>query len=279
MSERAVSGAAVARKREQRGFFNSPWFVILVGQVALTVAFFGIWEILVRTGVLRVYLYGLPSGIWTRFWALLWDGTLLRDTAVTGFKSVVGFAIGSFTGSLIGLGLWLTPTLALVLRPFIVAVNGLPKIALAPLIIVWFGIDMESKIAIAAIITFIVSLMTAYSGAMEVDQDLVRLMRSLGATPRQTFFKVVVPLHHSLDRIRAQAKCRLRADRSGGRRIYRGQGRARLSGLLFRNALRLECRVGWPVRVDGTCARARLRGDAARTPLPMELRQQCHLSI
>jgi NitT/TauT family transport system permease protein len=193
LSERAVSGAAVARKREQRGFFNSPWFVILVGQVALTVAFFGIWEILVRTGVLRVYLYGLPSGIWTRFWALLWDGTLLRDTAVTGFESVVGFAIGSFTGSLIGLGLWLTPTLALVLRPFIVAVNGLPKIALAPLIIVWFGIDMESKIAIAAIITFIVSLMTAYSGAMEVDQDLVRLMRSLGATPRQTFFKVVVP--------------------------------------------------------------------------------------
>lgn len=167
--------------------------MILAGQVALTVAFFGIWEILVRAGVLRVYLYGIPSGIWTRFWALLWDGTLLRDTAVTGFESVVGFAIGSFTGSLIGLALWLTPTLALVLRPFIVAVNGLPKIALAPLIIVWFGIEMESKIAIAAIITFIVSLMTAYSGAMEVDQDLVRLMRSLGATPRQTFFKVVLP--------------------------------------------------------------------------------------
>lgn len=106
---------------------------------------------------------------------------------------MLGFAIGSFFGSLFGLGLWLTPTWAAILRPFIVAINGLPKIALAPLIIVWFGIDIESKIAIAAIITFIVSLMTAYSGAMEVDQDLVRLMRSLGASPRQTFFKVVVP--------------------------------------------------------------------------------------
>lgn len=176
-----------------RGFWSSPWFLVLAGQVGLTIAFFGLWEILVRAGWLKIYLYGLPSGILQRFIALLMDGSLLVDMGVTAYESVLGFAIGSFFGSLFGLGLWLTPTWAAILRPFIVAINGLPKIALAPLIIVWFGIDIESKIAIAAIITFIVSLMTAYSGAMEVDQDLVRLMRSLGASPRQTFFKVVVP--------------------------------------------------------------------------------------
>jgi NitT/TauT family transport system permease protein len=183
----AVAGAAKRRARV------SPWLVVLTGQVALTVIFFGLWEMLVRAQVLPVYLYGLPSGIWQKFLVLLVDGSLLRDTAITGFESVVGFALGSFLGSVVGLGLWLTPTLARILRPFIVAINGLPKIALAPLIIVWFGIAIESKIAIAAIITFIVSLMTAYSGAQEVDQDLVRLMRSLGATPKQTFRKVVVP--------------------------------------------------------------------------------------
>ena len=187
------AAATDARPAGRRGTIFSPWLLVLVGQAGLTIGFFAIWEALIRFGFLKVYLYGQPSGIIQKFWTLLVDGSLIADTAITAFESLLGFAIGSFLGSLIGLALWLTPTLAAILRPFIVAINGLPKIALAPLIIVWFGIDIESKVAIAAIITFIVSLMTAYSGAMEVDADLVRLMRSLGATPRQTFFKVVVP--------------------------------------------------------------------------------------
>lgn len=171
----------------------SPWLTILLGQIGLTVAFFGLWEIAVRAQWLPVYLYGQPGGVLSKFITLLMDGSLIRSTLITGAESVIGFVIGCLFGSLCGLGLWLTPRLALMLRPFIVAINGLPKIALAPLIIVWFGIDIESKIAIAAIITFIVSLMTAYSGAQEVDQDLIRLMRSLGASQRQAFVKIVAP--------------------------------------------------------------------------------------
>lgn len=178
---------------QQRGTLVSPWLLILLGQIALTVGFLGLWEIAIRMGWLQVYLYGQPSGIAKKFVTLLADGTLLQATLVTGLESLIGFVIGCFFGSVAGLALWLTPRFALVLRPFIVAINGLPKIALAPLIIVWFGIDIESKIAIAAIITFIVSLMTAYSGAQEVDQDLIRLMRSLGATSWQTFTKIVAP--------------------------------------------------------------------------------------
>lgn len=178
---------------QQRGTLVSPWLLILLGQIALTIGFLGLWEIAIRMGWLQVYLYGQPSGIAKKFVTLLADGTLLQATLVTGLESLIGFVIGCFFGSVAGLALWLTPRFALVLRPFIVAINGLPKIALAPLIIVWFGIDIESKIAIAAIITFIVSLMTAYSGAQEVDQDLIRLMRSLGATSWQTFTKIVAP--------------------------------------------------------------------------------------
>ncbi|MGL4558463.1 MAG: ABC transporter permease, partial [Afipia sp.] len=183
----------MAEQVQQRGLLISPWLLILLGQIALTVGFLGLWEIAIRTEWLPVYLYGQPSGIAKKFVTLLADGTLLQSTLVTGLESLIGFVIGCFFGSVAGLGLWLTPRFALMLRPFIVAANGLPKIALAPLIIVWFGIGIESKIAIAAIITFIVSLMTAYSGAQEVDQDLIRLMRSLGATRWQTFRKIVAP--------------------------------------------------------------------------------------
>ena len=85
------------------------------------------------------------------------------------------------------------PDRAAVLRPYLIALNGLPKIALAPLIIVWFGIGISSKIAIAAIITFIVAVITAQQGAKEVDADLVKLMRSLGASRWKTWRTVVIP--------------------------------------------------------------------------------------
>jgi NitT/TauT family transport system permease protein len=101
--------------------------------------------------------------------------------------------LGTILGSAVGLSLWLFPTGAAVLRPYLIALNGLPKIALAPLIIVWFGIGLSSKIAIAAIITFIVSVITALQGAKEVDSDLVKLMRSLGAGRWKTWKTVIIP--------------------------------------------------------------------------------------
>jgi NitT/TauT family transport system permease protein len=84
-------------------------------------------------------------------------GELLTHTWVTAQEAVAGFLIGSTLGSLCGLLLWLSPGFASVVRPVMIAINAVPKIALAPLIIVWFGIGMEAKIAIAAILTFIES--------------------------------------------------------------------------------------------------------------------------
>ena len=143
--------------------------------------------------MIPVYLYGRPSGIFAKAATLIASGELLRDAALTAFEAITGFLIGTFLGSAAGLSLWLFPTGAAVLRPYLIAINGLPKIALAPLIIVWFGIGLSSKIAIAAIITFIVAVITAQQGAREVDADLVKLMRSLGAGRLRTWRTVIVP--------------------------------------------------------------------------------------
>lgn len=166
---------------------------IVVYQTLLVGALFALWEILVRTQVLPVYLYGQPSGIVAKAQVLFAEGELLTHIGATAFASIVGFLVGTTLGSLAGLLMWLSKTAALVLRPVIVAINGVPKIALAPLIVVWVGVGLGAKVAIAASLTFIVALIAVYQGTQEVDEDLVKLMRSLGAKPFTIWRKVIVP--------------------------------------------------------------------------------------
>jgi NitT/TauT family transport system permease protein len=166
---------------------------ILVYQTLLVVCLFALWELLVRTKVLPVYLYGQPSGILMKAQHLLAEGDLMTHIGATAFASIAGFLLGTTLGSVTGLLMWLSKTAALVVRPVIVAINGVPKIALAPLIVVWVGVGLGAKVAIAASLTFIVALISVYQGTQEVDEDLVKLMRSLGAKPLTIWRKVIVP--------------------------------------------------------------------------------------
>ena len=189
---RASAKAAVAPRKSAAGGLARK-LLVPACQVLLVGGLFALWEIAIRQQWLPVYSYGQPSGIWREFLASAGSGALLSDTWVTAQEAILGFLIGSILGSVAGLALWMSPTIAAILRPIMVALNGLPKIALAPLIIVWFGIGMESKIAIAASITFIVSLLTSFSGSQEVDHDYVRMLKAIGASRWQIFRMVIVP--------------------------------------------------------------------------------------
>ncbi|MEG3663154.1 ABC transporter permease [Celeribacter halophilus] len=166
---------------------------ILTWQIGLLLGLLALWELAVSLGWIEVYIYGRPSGIFAKAVELIGSGALLRDSALTAFEAISGFIIGTVTGSVLGLALWLSPMGAAVLRPYMIALNGLPKIALAPLVIIWFGIGLGSKIALATLITFIVAMIAAQQGAREVDSDWVKLMRSLGASRFKTWRTVIVP--------------------------------------------------------------------------------------
>jgi NitT/TauT family transport system permease protein len=191
LAEQAPPGKSAARRRSWSSFFGRGR--ILAYQLVLIGGFLLLWEAAVRYGWIRVYLYGQPTGVWRELVKGLVTGSLLRDTWVTTQETVLGFLIGSILGSAAGLSLWLSPTVAAVLRPLMVALNGLPKIALAPLIIVWFGIGMESKIAVAAIITFIVAMISSFDGSQEIDNDYVRMLKAIGASRFDIFRMVIVP--------------------------------------------------------------------------------------
>lgn len=191
VAEPAIAQSAPRRRRSLASYVGSGR--VLLYQILLIGGLLVLWEVAIRYGWIKVYLYGQPTGVWRELVKGLTTGTLLRDTWVTTEETVLGFLIGGILGSIAGLALWLSPTAAQVMRPIMVALNGLPKISLAPLIIVWFGIGMESKIAVAAIITFIVAMITSFDGSQEIDNDYVRMLKAIGASRLDIFRMVIMP--------------------------------------------------------------------------------------
>lgn len=181
----------VARARKSAGFDTTLGRAFL--QIAAVAIFFATWEAGVHAGYISAFLMGSPSGIFASFYQKLLSGELLMDSWVTLFEAILGFVIGTIFGSLAGLALWYSVFVAKLVEPFIVAINSVPKIALAPIVVLWFGTGLISKVALAVSLTALVALIAAYQAAKDADVDLQSLMISMGADKHQVFFKAVVP--------------------------------------------------------------------------------------
>jgi NitT/TauT family transport system permease protein len=162
-------------------------------QLGLIVGLLVVWEAGVRAGLISGFLFGSPVGIARNGWRVVADGSLFYDIWVTLYESILGFVIGTSAGSMLGLALWYSRFVARTVEPLIVAFNSVPKIAFAPIIILWFGTGLSSKVALAISLTAIVALIAAYQAAKDTDPDLLSLLMTLGATKNQIFYKVVIP--------------------------------------------------------------------------------------
>ena len=162
-------------------------------QILAVVGFFLLWEGAVQMGWLTAFLLGQPSGVLHNLVASIANGSLFADTGYTVFEAILGFAFGTVIGSVIGLTLWYSVFVARLVEPFIAAINSVPKIALAPIIILWFGTGLLSKVALAISLTSIVALITAYQAAKDSDKDLQALLFSMGASKHHIFKRVIVP--------------------------------------------------------------------------------------
>lgn len=165
------------------------WFA----QLFVVVLIFSAWEIAVRQGAVSGFLFGSPAGTFEAGWRMIESGELWVHANYTLWASAAGFVIGTIVGTIPGLALWYSPYGAKVVEPFLVAINSVPKIAFAPLVILWFGTGVISKVALSISLTAIVALLAAFQAAKDADPDIQRMLVSLGATKRQIFTKVVVP--------------------------------------------------------------------------------------
>jgi NitT/TauT family transport system permease protein len=169
-------------KTRRFSFFTNPILLTLLG-----------WFLLTRLGQIKPFILPPPDLVWQRFVGTLQDGSLVRNGLSTLEKIVLGLVSGVGAATLLGYLLAKSRPLERLLTPYIVASQSVPVVAIAPLLIIWFGPGMISKVLICALIVFFPVLINTIVGLRAVPENLRQLMRVLRATRWQTFRLLEVP--------------------------------------------------------------------------------------
>lgn len=162
-------------------------------RIAILVIFFSIWEISGDLKWIDPFLTSTPSRMLKNLIVLLNEGNLFNNIWITCLETVIGFILGTILGTLIAIILWWSDFLSRVLDPYIVVLNALPKVALAPIIIFWVGNGITAIILVALLISIVVTIITVLNGFNEVDEDKVKLLKTFGASKFQILSYLIIP--------------------------------------------------------------------------------------
>lgn len=165
---------------------------LILARLAILAVILGVWEF-ASGRLIEPYLISKPSLIFTTFWNWVMDGRIFFHAGITAMEAVAGFLLGAAVGMTLGILLGRAEKLAELLNPFIMGFYSIPKIALAPLFIIWFGIGLEMKVLLTATIVFFLVFLNTYTGVRSVSPELVNILKLMGANERHVLRKVVVP--------------------------------------------------------------------------------------
>lgn len=163
-----------------------------VTAVNLTI-FFLTWEYVARIGVFPEIFFPGPSQIVREYGAMIADGSLVHHATFSFTNLAIGFTISAVLGVTIGLAAGTFRWLNTILMPYYWSLNSMPNLAILPLIVLWFGFGMESKIILIVLNATLPILINTLAGVSTVDPVLIRVARSMNATRLQRYYKVVIP--------------------------------------------------------------------------------------
>jgi len=173
--------------------------IVQIGRVALPVLVLLGWEFAsgdpaTQPGVLIDSFYvSKPSEIWAALLSWIEEGVLLESVQATVTAMLYGFGIGAVLGVLVGIVLGSSPMLGGIFRPSVVALNAIPRLALVPLFILWFGFGLGSKVALVTVIVFFLVFYATYEGVRDVEQRLIDVLKVMNASKLTLQTKVRVP--------------------------------------------------------------------------------------
>jgi NitT/TauT family transport system permease protein len=170
-----------------------PEVPMLVWQSLLAAVLLSLWQWCATTGFLDRFFFSRPSDIAWRVWMLFRNGTVWSDLATTLLEASLSFGIGVLSGVVSGFLLARHRWAAGLFDPFLRVANALPRVVLAPIFLLWFGLGIWSKVALGVTVVFFIVFYNTYQGVREVDPVLLHNARILGATERQLVRHVLIP--------------------------------------------------------------------------------------
>jgi NitT/TauT family transport system permease protein len=165
---------------------------VTIVRLVIIIGFFSLWE-LASGRWIEPFLISSPSRIFTSLANGFRDGDLFQHSWVTFVEIAIGFPVGAIAGIGLGYAFGRSRVLAEIFEPIIIALNGIPRTALAPLFIVWLGIGLWSKVGVVFLLTFFLNFFNTYTGMRQMDQEYVDLARLMGVKGWKLTFKVIFP--------------------------------------------------------------------------------------
>jgi NitT/TauT family transport system permease protein len=169
------------------------WAKIRLWRIFLLVGFLTAWEVATRRAWIDPFFVSQPTVLATQIFDWIRSGFIFRHLWVTIQETILGFVLGTLLGVGVGFLFAHWETLAHIFDPLMVALNAMPRVVLAPLFILWFGLGLLSKVVMVVSLVFFVVFFSTYTGLREVDRDLVNNARILGASPRHMIRHVLLP--------------------------------------------------------------------------------------
>ena len=166
---------------------------IILFRILILILFFAFWEISGDLKWVDPFLTSTPSRMWKSLVEIYKEGTLFRHIFITCFETIIGFTLGTVLGTLIAILLWLSDFACEVLDPYLVVLNALPKVALAPIIIFWVGNGLKAIILVALLISIVVTIINILNGFKSVDNDKIKLLKTFGANKAQILYHLIIP--------------------------------------------------------------------------------------
>lgn len=195
MDEAAAVGGGLTRSKAvadyEAGLTRRKWLIFAL-RILVGVAIIGFWQFSSGRLIDKLFVSS-PDAVFGRLWKWLGDGTLWNNLSITLKATAYGFAIGSAIGFTLGLLFGRFRVVAEVFDPYITALYSIPKIALAPLFIIWFGIGIESKIAVSASIVFFVVFLNTFAGVRDVNPIYMHAIKIMGGGEFDVLRNVIIP--------------------------------------------------------------------------------------
>jgi len=166
---------------------------IVITRVLILVIFIASWQIAASLKWIDPFLTSSPSRVIKSFISLYEDGSLFKHIGITCYETILGFSLGTILGALTAIILWSFPFVSKILDPYLVVLNALPKVALAPIIIFWIGNGMPAIIVIALLISVVTTIISVLTGFNEIDKEKIMLMNTFRASKMQILRYLIFP--------------------------------------------------------------------------------------